>query len=74
MYNHYVPKSKAVNSFCIFQVLQEFQRQLKKKRSNLESAECLLHWGNAPAHSAKLVEGYPLKRGIQMIAHLPLAP
>jgi hypothetical protein len=37
--SHYVPKGKTMNSIYVAKVLLEFLRQLRKKRSNLESGE-----------------------------------
>jgi hypothetical protein len=64
VYNHYVPKGKTVNSTYIVKVLQEFLRQLRKKRPDLESGESFLQWDNDKVHSARLVEEYLAKRGV----------
>ena len=71
---HYVPPGSSVNSNYIIDVLTKFKRSLNKKRPDLVSQSWILHWDNAPVHSARVTQDHLASKGIRVLPHAPYSP
>jgi histone-lysine N-methyltransferase SETMAR len=74
IYNDYVPKGKTVNSEYIITALGRFLKTFKQKRQVMASQDWFLHWDNAPAHTATVVQEFLAAKSIKTIAHPPYSP
>jgi [histone H3]-lysine36 N-dimethyltransferase SETMAR len=74
IYTDYVPKGDSVNSQYIIEALSRFLKIFKQKRPNTASQDWFLHWDNAPAHTAAVVQDFLAAKAIRTIAHPPYSP
>ena len=74
VYTHIAKKGSSVNGASVVKVLKAFLKQLKKKRPDWEEGTWFLHWDNAPAHTARVVQDYLAKRRVKMLEHAPYSP
>jgi len=74
LYTHIAKRGTAINGKYIVEVLGAFMKQLTKKRPDWEEGSWMLHWDNAPVHTAAAVKEYLAKRSIRVLEHAPYSP
>jgi [histone H3]-lysine36 N-dimethyltransferase SETMAR len=74
IYTDYVAKGSTVNSQYIISALGRFLKTFKQKRPVTASQDWFLHWDNAPAHTAAVVQEFLAAKSIRTIAHPPYSP
>jgi histone-lysine N-methyltransferase SETMAR len=74
IYMNYVPKGETVNAEYIKKALARFLKVIKGNRPIMSSQDWLLHWDNAPLHTAAKVQEYLAAKGIKTLRHLPSSP
>jgi histone-lysine N-methyltransferase SETMAR len=74
VYTNNVPRGKTVNADYIIGALRKFLKALKAKRPELVPGEWLLHWDNAPVHTAQKVMAFLAEKSIQTLPHPPYSP
>lgn len=74
IYSNIVPKSSTVNAKYIIDALKIFYKRLREKRPEKADAGIILHWDNAPVHTAASVRDYLAARGQEMLEHPPYSP
>ena len=72
---HWVPTGQTVNKDYYVEVLREFRKRFRRKRSALfKSAQLHFHQDNAPVHNSILVTDYLTKMGIKTVPQPPYSP
>ena len=75
IYMHWVPTGQTVNKEYYVEVLREFRKRFRRKRSALfKSGQWHFHEDNAPVHNSILVTDYLTKMGIKTLSQLPYSP
>ena len=69
-----VPKGKPVNNDYIIDVLKRFLKIIQKKRLEMASNKCFLHWNNVLVHTACNVKAFLEDRDINLLEHPPYSP
>ena len=66
IYTNYVPRGRSVTGAYTIECLKKFLKAFRKKRPVLaRSGKWILHWDNAPVHSANIVKDYLKEKGIK---------
>ena len=72
---HWVSTGQTVNKECYVEVLREFRKRFRRKRSALfKSGLWHFHQDNVPVHNSILVIDYLIKMGIKTVPHPPYSP
>ena len=72
---HWVPTGQTVNKEYYVEVLKEFRKRFRRKKSALfKLDQWCFHKDNAPVHNSILVTDYLIKMGIKIIPHPPYSP
>ena len=75
IYMHWVPTGQTVNKEYYVEVLREFKKRFRRKRTALfKSGQCHFHQDNAPVHNSILVTDYLSKMGIKTVPHPSYSP
>jgi histone-lysine N-methyltransferase SETMAR len=74
VYTNHVPRGVKVNAEYVISALKSFLKALRKKRPDLVPGEWMLHWDNAPVHTAQKVQQFLAKKNIQVLPHPPYSP
>ena len=74
IYVHHVSFGSKVNVDYIVEVMGNFLKVLKRIRPELVENGWILHWDNAPVHTAKKTLEFLDAKGIQMLGHPPYSP
>ena len=75
IYMHWVPTGQTVNKEYYVEVLREFRKRFRRKRSaHFKSVQWHFHQDNAPVHNSILVTDYLTKMGIKTVRHPPYSP
>ena len=75
IYMLWVPTGQTVNKEYYVEVLREFRKRFRRKRSTLlKSSQWHFHQDNAPVHNSILVTDYLTKMGIKTVRHPPYSP
>ena len=75
IYMHWVPTGQTVNKEYYVEVLREFRKRFRRKRSALlKSGQWHFQQDNAPVHNSILVTDYLSKMGIKTVPHSPYSP
>ena len=75
VYVHWVPTGQTVNKECYVEVLREFKKRFRRKRSALfKSGQWHFHQDNAPVHNSILVTDYFTKMDIKTVPQPPYSP
>ena len=74
IYEHYAPLGAKVNANYMVSVLGKFLKILTRKRPNLTPETLLLHWDNAPVHTAAVTQEFLTKKGVKTLPHPPYSP
>lgn len=69
-----VPRGTTVNAEYIVGALKMFLKRLRQKRPELIKNGFILHWDNAPVHTAQTVQQFLAKKNIEVLAHPPYSP
>ena len=72
---HWVPTEQTVNKEYYVEILREFRKRFRQKRSALfKSGQWHFLEDNAPIHNSILVTDYLTKIGIKTAPHPPYSP
>ena len=72
---HWVPTEQTFNKEYYVEVLWEFNKRFRRKRSALlKSGQWHFHQDNAPVHNSTLVTDYLTKMGINTVPQPPFSP
>lgn len=75
IYTNVVPQGQTVNAAYMVQVLAQFLKRMRQKRPALVAQkDWLLHWDNAPVHTATAVKDFLAKKDIAVLEHPPYSP
>ena len=75
VYMNYMPVGVTVNAAYLIDILGSFLKAMRVKRPHLiASNDWVLHWDNAPVHTARLATEFIAKKGIKMVPHAPYLP
>ena len=75
IFMHWVPTGQKVNKEYYVEVLREFRKRFRRKRSALfKSGQWHFHQDNAPVHNSILVTDYLTNMGIKAVPHPPYSP
>ena len=74
IYEHYVPVGGKVNAPYVTEVLRKFLKVFGRKRPEVASGEWILHWDNAPVHTAAVTQELLNAKGIKTLRHPRLFP
>ena len=75
IYMHWVPTGQTVNKEYYVEVLREFSKIFRRKRSALfKSGQWHFHQDNAPVHNSILVTDYLTKMAIKTVPQPPYCP
>ena len=75
IYMHWVPTGQTVDKEYYVEVLREFRKRFRRKRSALfKSGQWHFHLDNTPIHNSILVTDYLTKMGIKTVPHPPYSP
>ena len=75
IYMHWVPTGQTVNKEYHVEVLREFRKRFRQKRSALfKSGQWHIQQDNAPVHNSILVIDYLTKMGIKTVPHPLYSP
>ena len=70
IYTNMVPRGTTVNADYIVGALKQFFKRMRQKRPQMVDEGFILHWDNAPVHTAKVVT----KDGVEVLGHPPPPP
>ena len=72
IYMHWVPTGQTVHKEYYVEVLREFRKRFRRKRSALfKSGQWHFHQDNAPVHDSIFVTDYLTKMSIKTVPHPP---
>ena len=72
---HWTPTGQTVNKEYYVEVLREFRKRFRRKRTALfKSGQWHFHEDNALVHNSVLVTDYLTKMGIKTVQHPPYSP
>ena len=72
---HWIPPGEAINKEYYVEVLREFRKRFREKRSALfKSGQWHFNQDNAPVHNSILVADYLTKMGINTVLHPSYSP
>ena len=75
IYTNMVPRGSTVNAVYIVGALKKFLKRMRQKRSEKMKDGIILHWDNAPVHTARIVREYLATRDdIEVMDHPPYSP
>ena len=75
IYMHWVTTGQTVNKEYYIEVLREFRKRFRRKRSALfKSGQWHFHQDNKPVHNSILITDYLTKMGIKTVPHRPYCP
>ena len=75
IYTNIVHRGHTVNGVYIVRALKSFLKVIKQKRPEKVEAGFILHWDNAPVHTARIVRDFlATKDNIEMMDHPPYSP
>ncbi len=74
VYQHYAPLGTSINADYFIKVLQAFLKVFRRKRAEMAENGWILHFDNAPSHTANLTKTFMARKGIRTIRHPPYSP
>jgi histone-lysine N-methyltransferase SETMAR len=74
IYSHIVPEGSPVNGKYIVKAINNFLKQLKKKRPGMVEQEWWFHWDNVPVHISAVIQQWFAAHSIQQLEHPPYSP
>ena len=70
-----VPRGTTVNADCIVGALKQFFRRMRLKRPQMVEEGFILHWDNAPVHTACIIMDFlATKEMVEVLSHPPYSP
>ena len=74
IYTNYLEMGKIVNADYIIDALGRFLKVFKARRPEKAAGDWILHWDNAPVHTAARTRAFMEEKKIQTLGHPPYSP
>ena len=74
IYTNYVTPGSTVNADYIVDVLGRFLKSFKLRQPEKATGCWILHWDNAPVHTAAKTKKFLVEKGIKTLVHAPYSP